>query len=130
MNFRELKTKSDKVLLLGKDAKQNENLVRQFMGKKNFILHTAAPGSPFCVVEKNARKKDIKEAVIACARYSQDWRDNRGDVLVHYFTGKDVYKEKGMKTGTFGVKKFKVIKVKKRKIEKFENAKNKSDSVR
>ena len=36
---------------------------------------------------------------------------------MHYFLGKDIYKNKEMKTGTFGVKKFKEILVKKKEIE-------------
>ncbi len=55
-----------------------------------------------------------------CAKHSQDWRDNKKDVLVHYFLSNDVNKEKDMKTGTFGVKKFKEIKVKKEDILDFE----------
>jgi len=132
MNFRELKIKSGKNLLLGKNAEQNEKLAKQFIGKENVILHTAAPGSPFCIIDDlKPKKKDIKEAALVCAKYSKDWRDNKSDVLVHIFNGKNIYKEKGMKTGTFGVKKFKVIKVKKNDIKKLEqNAKTKPDSVR
>ena len=66
------------------------------------------------------RKEDIKEAAIICAKYSQDWRDNKKDVLVHIFLGKDIFKEKIMPEGTFGVKTFKEIKVKKADIEGFE----------
>ena len=85
-------------------------------------MHTAKPGSPFCVIQGKPGKKDIKEAAIICASKSQDWRDNKGDVIVHKFTGKDVYKRKAMKIGTFGVKKFKKIRVKKREIKRCENA--------
>ena len=35
------------------------------------------------------------------------------------FRGKDIYKREGMKAGTFGVKKFETIKVKKEEIERF-----------
>ncbi|MCK4647821.1 DUF814 domain-containing protein [Candidatus Pacearchaeota archaeon] len=120
MKFREFETSSGKKVLAGKDAKSNEELIKQFKGKENVILHTAAPGSPFCVIENlDASKKDIKLSGTYCASKSQDWRDNKSDVRVHVFTGKNVYKRKGMKLGTFGVKKFKVIKVKKRDIEKW-----------
>lgn len=131
MKFRELKTKSGKVIYLGKDAESNEELVKQFKGKENIILHTAAPGSPFCVIEDlKLKRKEIKEAAISCARYSQDWRDNKSDVKIHAFTGKDIYKRKGMKIGTFGIKKKKIIKIKKREIKKLENANNKPNSDR
>ncbi len=117
--FREFITSSKKVILCGKSAEQNEKLMNKFKGKNNTILHTASPGSPFCVINaEKSSKKDIKEAAIFCARYSQDWRNNKNNVIVHVFSGKNVYKRKGMKLGTFGVKKFKVVKVKKGKIER------------
>ena len=119
MKFREIILKSGARLLLGKDAESNEKLVKKFEGKPDIILHTKAPGSPFCVIEvKNPGKADKKEAAIYCARYSQDWRDNKKDVKVNVFTGKDVYKQKDMPTGTFGVKKSKTIVVKKKDILK------------
>ena len=120
MKFREFETSSGKKVIAGKDAGQNEELVKQFMGKDNVIFHTAKPGSPFCIIEKiKHTKKDEKETAIFCASKSQDWRDNQSDVEVNFFTGDDVYKEKRMKAGTFGVKRFSTINVEKREIEKF-----------
>lgn len=119
MKFREIDLSSEKKILLGKNSKQNEELVDQFKGKRNVILHTANPGSPFCIIwDLKPTARDVKEAAIYCASYSQDWRDNKSDVKVHRFTGKDVCKRKGMKEGTFGVKKYKLIKVKRQDIEK------------
>jgi len=120
MKFREIELTTNTKILLGKNAKQNEELVNQFRGKKNVILHTANPGSPFCIIwDLKHSIKDVKEAAIYCAKYSQDWRDNKTDVKVHVFSGKEVFKRKGMKIGTFGVKKHKVIKIKKEDIEKW-----------
>ena len=118
MKFREIKTSSGKRVLAGKSAKNNEELIKQARDSQT-VLHTAKPGSPFVNIKGKATKKDIKEAAIFCARHSQDWRDNKGNVIVHVFKGKDVHKTKGMKLGTFGVKKFKVIKVKKEDILRF-----------
>ena len=119
-NFREIILKSGTNILLGKDAKSNEELVKEFKGKENIILHTAEPGSPFCVIKDlNPLKKDIDASGAICASYSQNWRDNRKDVIVHVFDGKKVFKRKGMKIGTFGVRKFRKVKVKKKDILKF-----------
>jgi len=118
--FRESKTSSGKVILLGRNAENNEELISQ-AGQNEVILHTAKPGSPFCNIkadEKDVMKGDIYEAAVFCARYSQDWRDNHQDVEVHVFLGKDIYKDKTMKLGTFGVRKFKKIVAKKEDIEK------------
>ena len=118
MKFREFTTSSGKKVLAGKDAKSNEELVKQ-VGKDENVFHTAKPGSPFVNIKGESNKEDIKEAAIFCVVKSQDWRDNKNDVRVHWFKGKDVYKIKGMKLGTFGVKKYKVIKVKKKEIIDF-----------
>ncbi|VVB82505.1 Uncharacterised protein [uncultured archaeon] len=120
MKFREFVTSSGKKVIAGKDAETNEELVKQFIGKENKIFHTAAPGSPFCIIEQIKHgKKDIQETAIFCASKSQNWRNNKGDVEVNIFSGEDVYKTKGMKTGTFGVKRFKTIIATKKEIERF-----------
>ena len=120
MKFREFKTSSGKRVLAGRDAESNEKLIEQ-AGKDEIVLHTKQAGSPFVNIKlkdnKKTSKEDIKEAAIFCARYSHDWRDNKKDVVVHYFLGKEIFKIKAMKLGTFGVKKFKEIKVKKEEIE-------------
>lgn len=117
--FREAFTSSGKLMLGGKNAEQNEQVVEQ-AGKNEIVLHTKAAGSPFINIKGKASKKDIKEAAIFCARYSRDWKKNHKDVEVHYFKGEDIFKEKGMKIGTFGVRKFKKIIVKKEELEKLE----------
>ena len=118
MTFREIKTKSGKKLLLGKDAKSNDELMKKFEGKENVIIHTVATGSPFCVIDDlKPSKKDISESGTICASYSQDWRDHKGDVVINVFTGKDISKKKGMKSGTWKVNKAEKKKIKRRKIE-------------
>lgn len=117
MNFRKFITASGKLVLAGRDAEQNEEIIKQ-AEQEEIVLHTKAAGSPFCNIKGKATKKDIKEAAVFCARYSQDWRNNKQDITVHYFKGNDVFKEKNMKTGTFGVKKFRVVKAKKGDIDK------------
>ena len=120
MSFREFITSSGKKVLAGKNAEQNDELVKEFLGKSNKLFHTAEPGSPFCVFEDlKPTKKDIEEVAIFCASKSQDWRDNKKDVVIHIFTGKETYKTRGMKAGMFGVNKYKEIKVKKKEIESF-----------
>lgn len=108
-------------IFLGKDAENNDELVKEFKGKENIILHTEKPGSPFCVLEKlNPSEKEIKEAAIICAAKSQDWRDNKSDVLMHQFTGHDVKKSLFAKSGSWKLKnKPKLIKAKKKDIKQW-----------
>lgn len=118
MKFRELLTDRNTLILAGKSATNNEELIAQ-VNPNEFVFHTDEAGSPFVNIKGKPRWGDIKQATIFCAAYSKDWKKNMGDVWVHKFRGKDIYKESRMKTGTFGVKKFKRIKVKKEEIEEF-----------
>jgi len=122
MKFREFITSSDRIVYGGKNAENNEELVKQ-VKVDDVVLHTSKPGSPFVNVGGKPTKKDIYEAGVFCARYSQDWRDSKQNVIVHVFHGKDIHKEPGMKLGTFGVKNFKEIKISKIDIKNFEERK-------
>ena len=118
MKFRELLTDKNTLILAGKSAKNNEELISQ-IHPEEIVLHTDEAGSPFVNIKGRPRWGDLKQAAIFCAAYSKDWKKNKKDVLVHKFKGKDIYKDLGMKEGTFGVDKFKRIKVRKIDIEEF-----------
>lgn len=94
-------TSSGKLVRGGKNAEQNEKIMAG-AAKSDYILHTAAPGSPFCIIE-NANKKDIEEAAVFTAAFSQEWKRGKKKAEVHVFKGENVVKKKGMKTGTFGI---------------------------
>ena len=119
MGFREFVTSSGAQIILGKNAESNDELMKKFEGEKNIILHTVAPGSPFCVIKEPIIPSmgDITASGAICARYSQDWRDNKKDIRISIFTGKDIKKEKGMEVGTWAVKKCKTKIIKKKEIE-------------
>lgn len=116
MNFRKHISKQGTLFLAGKTDENNEELMAQVEPNEE-IFHTAAAGSPFVNIKGKPKKGDLKEAAIFCARYSRDWKKNKKDILVHRFFGRDVYKNKLMKKGTFGIKKVKVIKIKKSEID-------------
>ena len=120
MKHREIILSTGAKIFLGKDSKGNDELVKNFKGKDNVILHTISPGSPFCVIEKrNPTKDEIQEAGIYCASKSQDWRDNKHEVNVHVFTGHDVKKPFWMKEGSWKLKnKPKTITIRKKDILK------------
>ena len=117
--FKEYLTDKGTLILAGKNAKNNEELISQVEPNEE-VFHTKASGSPFVNIKGKPKIGEIKKAAIFCSKNSQDWRDNKSDVLIHRFKGKDIYKQKSMETGTFGIKKFKIIKIKKNLIEKFE----------
>lgn len=118
VKFREFVTSSGLKIFGGRDAKSNDDLVWEAT-PKDILLHTNAPGSPFVNMGESPSKGDIKEAVVFCARYSQDWRDRKSNVIVNEFLRSDMNKEKKMKNGTWAVSKQKKIKVKKGDIIKF-----------
>lgn len=117
MNFRKFITKQGTIILAGKNAENNEELIKQVRDSEE-VFHTEHPGSPFVNIKGKPKMGDIKAATIFCARYSKDWKKNKKDILIHRFKGKDIYKSKGMKIGTFGVEKFKRMVVKRVDIKK------------
>jgi predicted ribosome quality control (RQC) complex YloA/Tae2 family protein len=117
MKFREIITKSGTHILAGKDAKNNEELVKITKPSEE-VFHTVKPGSPFVKIVGKPKRGDIKKAAIFCAKYSRDWKKNKKDVKIHRFKGKDIYKKDYMEIGTFGVKKFKIINIKKEDLLK------------
>ena len=119
VNFREYVTSSGLRVLGGKSAENNDELVERAM-PKDVMLHTDAPGSPFVNVGKDPSKKDVNEAAVFCAKYSQDWRGSKRDVVVNMFKRSDMNKEVKMKSGTWSVKKQEKVKVKAVDILKFE----------
>ena len=124
IKFREIKLESGTKILLGRNDENNDELMKQFKGKENKILHTVASGSPFCVInDMEPSKQDIVASGSVCASYSQDWRDNKKDITLNVFTGKDITKRIWMKKGTWKVKNPNVIKIKKKDIERFEKKK-------
>jgi len=118
MDFRKFTNDNCTLILGGKNEETNEALIKQVEDEEE-VFHTDAPGSPFVNIKGEPKKGDLKQAAIFCAAFSKDWKKNKNDVEIHRFKGKEIYKDKRMKTGTFGVKKFKVIKVKKKEIEDF-----------
>ncbi len=119
-NPRKLKLSTGTEILLGKNAENNDELVKQFKGSQKTILHTVKPGSPFCVIDKEKKptSAEIKEAAIICAAKSQDWRDNNSDIEMHVFTGMDIKKPLFAKAGSWKLKnKPEVIKAKKKEIK-------------
>jgi len=127
MGFRKYVLSSGREVFGGRDAENNDELVFA-AGPKDVLLHTSAPGSPFVNVGENPSKKDIKEAAVFCAKYSQDWRDRRQDVVVNKFLRSDMNKPARMKTGGWEVVKQERLKVRKEDILKYEKELEKNET--
>ena len=128
VNFREYITTSGLCVFGGKNAENNDELVFA-AGTKDVLLHTSKPGSPFVNVGESPTKKDIGEAAVFCAKYSQDWRDGKKDIVVNMFKRRDRNKSVRMKIGSWEVKKQRDIKVKTVDILKLEKELGKKDET-
>ena len=115
MEFKEYKkyrwffTKSGKLVIGGKSAEQNDELLRKLKALETnfFVMHTASPGSPFSIIfekmEKVA-KDDLNEAAIFTGCFSRAWRSGAKKAEVHIFKLSDLYKLKSMAQVTWGVR--------------------------
>ncbi|MFA6022833.1 MAG: NFACT RNA binding domain-containing protein [Candidatus Pacearchaeota archaeon] len=106
MKYRWFFTSSKKLVIGGKSAEQNEEIVKELIkGGKNFIvMHTKEPGSPFAVIESESpSEKDLEEIAIFTGSFSRAWREKKKKVIIDVFQISQVIKKGNMKTGTFGV---------------------------
>lgn len=117
MNFRKKILSTGREIMLGKSSSNNDELVRA-ASSEDIMLHSEKPGSPFTNVGREPSEKEIKEAALFTARYSQDFRDNKKDVVVDIFLRKDMKKDSDMKEGTWRVLKKESLTVKKEDIIK------------
>jgi len=91
----------------GKSDEQNELALRNFVKPEFTVMHTSKPGSGFMIIRSdNPSKEDLEEAAIFCACFSQQWKKAKSDkesVEIDVFKGSQIYKNKTMKLGTFGI---------------------------
>jgi len=104
-NFRWIKSSDGFLIVGGKDAKTNEQLIRKHMKNSDLVFHTDITGSPFVLI-KNPENKQIseqtkKEAAEFCGSYSKAWKVGIATVDVYYIKPDQVKKEGGLPTGSF-----------------------------
>ena len=102
-------TSTEKIVIGGKNAEQNEQLLIKLKNQKKekIMMHTTEPGSPFSVIfadPKSVKEQDIKECAIFTACFSKAWRANKKNTTVDVFKLSQLYKTPAMKLGSWGVK--------------------------
>lgn len=115
MSYRWFFTSEGTLVVGGKSEDQNELALRFFRKPHYTVMHTTKPGSPFMIIQSDEpSKKDLEECAVFCACFSKEWKSVKkgGKVDIDVFKGADIFKNKDMKTGTFGVKKKKKVKAK------------------
>lgn len=123
--FRWFFTSDDILVVGGKSDEQNELAIDSFLKPNYIVMHTSSPGSPFCIIQSNnLSKKDIEEAAVFCACFSQQWKSGKKSIDIDIFKGSQIYKAGRMKMGTFGIKGgVKTIKVKPELVLVIQNGK-------
>lgn len=107
--YRWFYTSSGKLVVGGKNALQNEQLLRilRAQKKERLVMHTSEPGSPFSIILADIgklTKNDTEECAIFTASFSKAWKEGKKNALVDIFKLSQLYKLNIMKPGTWGVK--------------------------
>ncbi len=104
-SFRWFITSNGNLVVGGKSDAQNEIVIKNFSKPDYIVMHTSKPGSSFMIIQSDRpNEKDISETAIFCACFSQQWKTGSEKISIDIFRGHQIYKVRGMKTGTFGVK--------------------------
>lgn len=90
------KTEKNHLVIGGKDASTNEQVIKKHAEKDDYVFHTEAPGSPFVVLkhgEDSFEQRDYNEAASFCATYSQAWKNHLSTLDVFQVKPSQVTKE-------------------------------------
>lgn len=100
-------TSSGKLVIGGKSAEQNEEVVKNHIQQHDTVMHTAQAGSPFAIIKAGDAEKitadDVHEAAVFCASFSRAWKQGKKQAEIHIFKPEQIVKEKNQKIGTFTV---------------------------
>lgn len=93
------------VVIAGKDAEQNEELVKRHSRPYDTLMHADIYGSPFAVVRNDERIKlpeqTVKEAAEFVAAHSRAWRSKLLVADVYCMSPDQAVKAPGLPTGSF-----------------------------
>ncbi|MGM0447383.1 MAG: ribosome rescue protein RqcH [Methanobacteriota archaeon] len=86
--FRWFRTSTGYLVIGGRNADQNEELVKKYMGKHDRFFHTQAHGGPVTLLKASGPSESsepvdfsaetLREAAQFAVSYSSDWKDGRG----------------------------------------------------
>jgi hypothetical protein len=107
-SYRWFYTSNGKLVIGGKSAQQNEQLLKKIKSLKNefIVMHTSSPGSPFSVILEDPdklTKSDLEETAHFTGCFSRAWREGKQKANVDIFLASHLNKNKSMKEGTWGV---------------------------
>jgi predicted ribosome quality control (RQC) complex YloA/Tae2 family protein len=79
----------------GRDASQNESIVKKYLNDKRIFMHADIHGAPAVVIFSEGETpspQDLREAAILAAAYSKAWKAGMGSVDVYWVWGSQVSK--------------------------------------
>ena len=94
--FHHFTTTEGFLVIGGKNADQNEEIVKRRAEDGDIVLHADIVGAPFTVVKsegKRVTEKAIREAAVLAACYSRAWKLGHGNVEVYWVTPSQLSKE-------------------------------------
>lgn len=102
-------TKSGKLVVGGKSAESNDALLNELKGmrKELVVMHTKAPGSPFCALIaplEAVSREDTYECAVFTGCFSKAWKEGQKSTAVHSFKLSQLSKTEEMNAGSWSVK--------------------------
>jgi len=88
-------TRNGLLAIGGRDAAQNESLVKKYLTPNRIFMHAEVHGAPAVIIftEGNEPKEeDLKDAALLAAAYSKAWKSGMGAVDVYWVWGDQVSK--------------------------------------
>ncbi len=88
-------TSSGFLAIGGRNADQNESIVKRYLTDKDIFMHADIHGAPVVVILARGRQppeRDLREAACIAACYSKAWKSGAGYVDVYWVWGSQVSK--------------------------------------
>ena len=87
--YRWFYTSNEVLVVAGRDATTNEDLIKKHAEKDDLVLHTDMAGSPFAIIKKDSTNKEISEIDLSEAAdfvlsYSRAWKAGFGNAEIFY----------------------------------------------
>ncbi len=79
----------------GRNAEQNESIVRRYLEDKDIFIHADIHGAPAVILKtmnKEPKDEDIKDAALIAAAYSRAWKEGLMSIDVFWVKGSQVSK--------------------------------------
>jgi len=79
----------------GRNAQQNESIVRKYLDENDIFIHANIHGAPAVVLKTMSREpamKDIEDAALIAATYSRAWKEGLATIDVFWVKGSQVSK--------------------------------------